>query len=439
MAQGVPPNSQQGSEQADATLLGDVRVLDLTDAQGIYCAKLLADLGADVIRIEPPGGDPLRSLPPFYHDQPDPERSLYWFHFNTNKRGVTLDLERADGRALFRRLAQRADILIESHPPGHLASLGLGYQDLAALNPRLIMTSIAPFGQWGPYKDFKGSDITSLAMSGVMTLAGLPEDPPNRLWGSQAYHMGSVQAAVGTLMALYERELSGQGQHVDVSLQEAASMAQETAMQQFDVKNLIRRRAGGRRAFPASGLYECADGHVFLSIIAGYGATWDDMLAWMASEDKAGDLFEPQWQEVIAVVNDFRSLMSLTVDAKKLEQRLRQFQHIDGLVEAFLRPHTKKELYDAAQSFRIMLVPISSPADLLASDQLAALGFFQQVAHAELNAVLTYPGGPYRLSETPWRIARRAPLIGEHNDEVYRRELGLSPAELTLLKSAGAI
>ncbi|MBI3953473.1 MAG: CoA transferase [Chloroflexi bacterium] len=440
MEQALRPSTGSGSAGQDkATLLGDVRVLDLADAKGVYCAKLLADLGADVVRVEPPGGDPLRNLPPFYHDQPHPERSLYWFHFNTNKRGITLDLERADGRALFRRLVQRADVLVETFPPGHLAARGLGYDALAELNPRLIVTSITGFGQWGPYKDFKASDITSLAMSGVLTLAGLPEDPPNRLWGSQAYHMGSVQAAVGTLMALYERELSGLGQQVDVSLQEAASMAQETAMQQFDIKGVIRRRVGGRRAFPASGIYECADGHVFLSIIAGYGATWDDMLSWMASEGKEGDLLEPQWQEVIAVVNDFRSLMALAVDAKKLAERLRQFQHVDQLVEAFLRPQTKQGLYDAAQSRRIMLVPISSPADLLASEQLAALEFFHQVAHAELGATLTYPGGPYHFSATPWRIRQRAPLIGEHNDEVFCQELGLSHQELSLLKAAGAI
>ncbi|MSQ33140.1 MAG: CoA transferase [Dehalococcoidia bacterium] len=435
MVQALPP----GAEEAEATLLGDIRVLDLADAKGIYCTKLLADLGADVIKVECPGGDPLRNLPPFYHDEPHPERSLYWFHFNTNKRGITLDLERAGGRALFRRLAERADVLVESYPPGHLASLGLDHASLSRLNPRLIVTSITGFGQWGHYKDFKVADITSLAMSGVMTLAGMPEDPPNSFWGSQAYHMGSVQATIGVLMALYERELSGLGQHVDVSLQEAASVTQETAMMHFDIKGHIRRRAGGRRSFPANGVYECADGHVFLSLIAGHGATWDDLLAWMAGEGKVGDLLEPQWQEVIAVVNDFRSLMALTVDAQQLNERLRVFQHIDSLVEAFLRSYTKKELYDAAQGRRIMLVPLSSPADLLASEQLAALSFFHQVTHAELGATLVYPGGPYNFSATPWRLRRRAPLIGEHNDEIYRRELGLSPPELQLLKAAGAI
>ncbi|MBM3946679.1 MAG: CoA transferase [SAR202 cluster bacterium] len=429
----------ENTANGETTALGDIRVLDLADAKGVYCGKLLADLGADVIRIEPPAGDSLRSLPPFYHDQPHPERSLYWFHFNTNKRGVTLDLERADGRALFQRLVATADIVIETYPPGWLAERGAGFAELVDLNPGLIVTSITPYGQWGPYSDFKGSDLTSLAMSGVLTLAGMPSDPPNRLWGSQAYHMASVQAAVGTLMALYERELSGRGQHVDVSMQEAAAMAQETAQLQFDIKGLIRRRAGGRRSLPASGVYECGDGHVFLSIIAGHGATWDDMLAWMASEDKAGDLLEPQWQETIAVVNDFRSLMSLVVDPQKLNERLEQFHHVDGLVEAFLRPHTKKELYDGGQSRRIMIVPISSPADLVASEQLAALGFFQQVTHAELQATLTYPGGPYHLSATPWGIRRRAPLLGEHNDEVYSKELGLPAHELTLLKAAGAI
>ena len=163
------------------TLLGDIRVLDLAGPPGVYCAKLLADLGADVIKIERPGGDPLRNIGPFFHDEPDPEKSLYWFQFNTSKRSITLNLDSADGREILEKLVAKADVIVETFPPGHLEQMGLGYGTLRELNPRLILTSITPFGQTGPYQDFKGSDIIAQAMGGLMNLAGFPEDPPLRI------------------------------------------------------------------------------------------------------------------------------------------------------------------------------------------------------------------------------------------------------------------
>lgn len=166
------------------TLLGDIRVLDLTDQKGVYCTKLLADLGADTIKIEKPGGDPMRRVGPFFHDESDPEKSLYWFHFNTSKRGITLNLETADGREILKRLAGSADVVVETFPPGHLAEIGLGYSVLRQLNPRLVLTSITPFGLTGPHRDFKGSDLIAQAMGGLMYLAGFPEDPPHKLHGS---------------------------------------------------------------------------------------------------------------------------------------------------------------------------------------------------------------------------------------------------------------
>ena len=188
------------------TLLGDIRVLDLADEKGVYCTKLLADLGADTIRIEEPGGDPMRRIGPFFHDEPDHEKSLYWFQFNTSKRGITLNLETADGREILKRLVKTADVVVETFPPGYLDEMGLGYSVLSELNPGVVLTSITPFGQSGPYRDFQSSDLIAQAMGGLMYLAGFPEDAPHKLHGSQAYHSASVQAAVGTMMALYARE-----------------------------------------------------------------------------------------------------------------------------------------------------------------------------------------------------------------------------------------
>ncbi len=228
--------------------LSDLHVLELPGAVGAYCGKLLADLGADVIKVEPPGGDPSRHIPPFFHDDPHPEKSLYFFAFNTSKRSITLDLTRADGRALFRRLARQADVVIDAFPPGHMDSLGIGYQSLRQENPGLVYCSITGFGLWGPHAHYKASDLIAVAMSGMMYLAGFPEDPPNRPYGDQSHYCASVQAAAGILMAILYRDRTGQGQLVEVSMQEALAMNQETAIQYWDLRQELRQRQGeGRR------------------------------------------------------------------------------------------------------------------------------------------------------------------------------------------------
>ena len=250
------------------TLLGDIRVLDLTGEAGVYCTKLLADLGADVLRIEPPGGHPMRNLGPFVNNEPDPDKSLYWFHFNTSKRGITLNPENADGRKIFKRLVESAHVLVETFPPGYMEKIGLGYDVLKEVNPRLIYTAITPFGQTGPYRNFLASDMVAQAMGGLMFLAGFPEDPPYQLGCSQAYHSASVHAAVGTMIALYAADDIGQGQFVDVSLQESVLMSMETAMQHYDIRKEIRQRVGREEpTVPGIGLYPCKDGYVFSYVV----------------------------------------------------------------------------------------------------------------------------------------------------------------------------
>ena len=358
------------------TLLGDIRVLDLADQKGVYCTKLLADLGADTIKIEKPGGDPMRHIGPFFHDEPDPEKSLYWFQFNTSKRGITLNLETADGREILKKLVRTADVMVETFPPGYLDEMGLGYSVLKEINPGLVLTSITPFGQTGPYRDFKASDLIAQAMGGLMYLAGLLEDPPHKLHGSQAYHSASVQAAVGTVMALYARELTGRGQQVDVSMQESVLMSQETAIPSYDLRKVVRRRVSAEtRVIPGVGLYPCKDGYIWSWVLAGAGVGWDVVNDWLDSEGR-----------------------------------------------------------------RIMMVPVQSPKDLLESPQLEALGYFVDVEHPELGMSLKYPGAPcYHISDAPWRISKQPPLIGEHNFEIYEGELGFSREQLATLKQEGAI
>lgn len=423
------------------TLLGDIRVLDLTGEEGVYCTKLLADLGADVLRIEPPGGHPMRRKGPFVHDEPDPEKSLYWFQFNTSKRGITLDLENADGREIFKRLVKTADVLVETFPPGYLDSLEIGYADLKELNPKLIQTSITPFGQTGPYRDFEGPDIVAQAMGGLMFLAGFPEDPPYKLACSQAYHSASVQAAVGTMIALYARDDTERGQFVDVSLQESVLMSMETAMQHYDMRKEIRQRIGREEpVVPGIGLYPCVDGHVFSYVVAGFGAGWDAIVEWMDNQGMAGDLKDEKWNDTWELITNFKMLVALLNDPPKLLASLEKFAQISDLLKAFLSKKTKQQIFDEAAERRIMIAPVQNAKDLVESPQFQALGFFNEVAHPELSMTITYPGAPcYHISDTPWRISRRAPLLGEHNMEIYEKELGLTRNQLSILKNQGAI
>lgn len=423
------------------TLLGDVRVLDLSDEKGVYCAKLFADHGADVLRIEPPSGHPMRNLGPFVDDEPHSEKSLYWWHFNTSKRGITLDLENTDGHNLFKKLVKTADIVLETYPPGYLGSLGLGYQALNKLNPEIIVTSITPFGQTGPYKDFAGSDMVAQAMGGLIYLAGFTKRTPYRLAASQAYHSASVQASVGTLVALYTRDFTGVGQTVEVSIQESVMPAMEVAMQFFDLRKEIRTRQGREKAtVPGIGLYRCKDGYVSSGVFAGAGGGWDQVIDWMDGVGMAGDLKDPKWDEVLEIMLDINELTKLVNDQKAFRAMLDKFAIIDDLYKTFLESKNKQQIFDEAAERRLMIVPVQTVEDLVNSPQLNALDFFQEVEHPELGMTVKYPGAPcYEISDSPWRISRRAPLLGEHNREIYEKELGLSKEQLVQLKRFGAI
>ncbi len=200
-------------------MLSPYRVLDLTDEKGLFCGKMLGDLGADVIKVEKPGGDSARKIGPFYQDDPNPEKSLFWFAFNTSKRGITLDIEKPEGQEIFRKLIESTDVVVESFPPGYMDKLGFGYSELGKINPGLVMVSITPFGQTGPYRDYRTSDIVAWALGGYLYDFGDDDRPPIRIsHHSHAYLHAASEAATGAVMALYYREITGEGQHVDVSI-----------------------------------------------------------------------------------------------------------------------------------------------------------------------------------------------------------------------------
>ncbi len=421
--------------------LDDIRVLDLAGETGVYGTKLLADLGADVIRIEPPDGDPMRSIGPFWHDERAADRSLSFFNLNTNKRSITLDFTKPEGRALFERLVAKADVVVETYEPGYLDSLGLGYAGLCAIRPDIILTSITGFGQTGPHAHYKWSDIVGVAMGGMMALAGDKEDPPNRPYGNQGYICAGIDGATGTMMALVHRDNTGEGQQIDVSMQEALSINMETAMMTYDMNQRIITRTGPRGMVPIDipgiGIYEAKDGQVFSYLGTPGGAPWTVMLDWMNREGLAEDLNDEPYLSMVQGLN-LRFLTGLLLEPEKLTERIKTLAHMYGVFARFCAHMNKWTLYEEAQKQRLMIGIVSTPEDLAKNPQLAARHWYQDVEHDHLGASVRYAGPPYRLSETPWTLRRRPPLPGEHNVEVFG-ELGLGAADLQRLHAQGIV
>jgi crotonobetainyl-CoA:carnitine CoA-transferase CaiB-like acyl-CoA transferase len=400
--------------------LSDIRVIDLTGETGAYATKLLADLGADVIRIEPPSGDPLRNIGPFWHDEGRVDRSLYFFNLNTSKRSMTLDVTTSEGRDVLKKLIATSDVVVESFEPGYLDELGLGYEGLCKIKPDIILTSITGFGQTGPHARYKWSDIVGVAMSGMMTLAGDKDDPPNRPYGNQGYICAGIDGAAGTLMALWHRDNTGEGQHVDVSMQEALSINQETAMMVWDMNKRIASD------LPGIGVFKASDGEIFAYLGTPGGAPWTAMLAWMQEEGKAEDLGEGENLEMVQSLN-LGFLTGLVREPEKLPARIKVLGHMHGVFSRFCASMTKWDLYQGAQSRRLMIGIVSTPEDLAKNPQLEARHWYQDIEHEDLGAKVRYAGPPFRMSATPWAIRRRPPLPGEHTAEILK-ELGLPVA-----------
>ncbi len=413
-------------------LLAPYRVLDLTDGRGLLCGKMLADLGADVVQVERPGGSPARKIGPFYKDEPGAERSLFWWAYCANKRGVTLDLGTTDGAALFRRLVGQADFVIESGDPGQMASLGLGYPELRDLNPRLVMVSITAFGQDGPYADYAASDIVGMALGGFMHLTGDGDRPPLRVSMPQFYQHGSAAGAAGAMIAHTHRQLTGEGQHVDVSCQQAVARTLAHAPQYWDLEQTILRRMGAYRE-SAGGTFTrinwpCKDGYVNFQPgggTAGAARSVRSMLAWMAEEGMgSAELEAINWEE----------LGYGTARAEIMEQTV-------AAVAPFFMTHTRNELADGALERRILLFPVATPNDILAHRQLAARDYYDRIEHDDIGETVTYPGHFVKDLTDPSRVGirRRSPRIGEHNRDILVGELGLNERDLARLTELGVV
>ncbi len=413
-------------------LLDQFRVLDLTDAKGQLAGKILGDMGADVVKVEPPTGDPARSIPPFYHDEPDPEKSLYWWAYNTSKRGVTLDVATADGQDLFKRLVERFDVVLESFAPGHLASLGLGYDDLAKVKPDIIVASLTPFGQTGPYKEFKATDFISVAMSGNMYMTGDADRPPVACQMPTTHFHACAETANAVLTALWYRELHGEGQHVDVSIHEAMQFISYNGPTQLYLKKVKGKRTGALYAVdgPKGRTYQreiwpCKDGFVSFGLRGGPARIpgFQRLVQWMKEEGYGDDFLD---------AIDWPNYNNTMFDQGEVDRLV-------GPIQKFFLSKTALELYEAAVERVLMIAPVYNPAQQLADRHLKARDFFTEVEHPELQRHVVYPGAFVRSDDALVRIRGRAPLIGEHNLEVFEGELGLTRDQLISLKEAGVI
>lgn len=404
-------------------MLSGVRVLDLCDESGFLAGKILAEIGADVVKIEPPGGDGWGRRGPFLGDVKDPERSLRWLALNTSKRGITLDLDRPRGQELFRELVARADVLLETFAPGHLEERGLGGESLRAGNPRLVHVSITPFGLDGPYAGYKASDLVVVAMGGNAQVTGDPDRPPVRCTMPTAYLHAGPEAAAGAAMALWHREQTGQGQRVDVSMQEIQLSTLMTGPGMYVHSGRMPGRTGARLGKTRE-IWKAKDGDVSFGLRGG-PARIPNLVAtveWMAEEGMA-----PDWLRAY----DWKSFNHNTMSDEEVVA-------LEEAFGAFFATKTRRELYEQALVRRIMLAPCNDAREILEQPQLRSRELFTTVDYPEWGAAVEHPDFFAKASRTRIGIRSPAPRIGEHNAQIYA-EIGLEEAELADLRRQGVV
>ncbi len=374
--------------------LGGLRVIDLSQGiAGPYCARLLADLGAEVIKVEPPDGDFTRRLGPFPGDVPDPEKSGLFIHLNGNKQSVTVDLDSKEGRAVLRRLLASADVLIESETPGRMAELGLGFGDVSGECPKLVYCSVTPFGQTGPYAKFKGNSLTCMALSGLMYITGDPGKEPLATGGEPAEYFGALHAWVSVLAALEHRGETGSGQHIDVSCLESLGSADEYNTTMYAWLGAIRRRFYSRHHFPAypSEIFPCRDGHI---VVIGGATGFPLMMAILLEQPELEEhpLFQNPWMRVI------------------------EWEEFEKILRPYLMEHDWLDLLTRAQELRVPFAAVMSPRMLAESDHLAERRFFSEIDQPGVGKLPTI-GTIFRMSETPLSFGP-APALGADSARV---------------------
>jgi crotonobetainyl-CoA:carnitine CoA-transferase CaiB-like acyl-CoA transferase len=393
-------------ESAGSRPLDGIRVVDATDEKGELCARLLADLGADVIRLEPPGGATARRLPPF---APGSGESLSFALRNAGKRGATLDLASATGRSLLGRLLARVDVLVESYTAADPALAALDPEPLCAAHPRLIVTSISDFGRSGPHAHYVGTDLTGFAIGGMMYRSGAAEKPPVAAPGQFAYDAAGVHAALATVLALWQRLRTGRGQHLDVSVQESVAGFSDWSLPSYSVTGQIGHRMGAG----IYSLFPCADGHVRGIVLVKHH--WQALLDWMG---RPSALADPMLDSLIG--------------------RLMNQKTIDAEVGAFFADKKKIDIAVEAQRRGIPVTPLLLPAEVLSNAHTLERGTFRDF-EVSPGEVATFPSGFFEIDGARVGPRDRAPRRGEHNREVWVDDVGLREAELEALRAQGVV
>ena len=403
------------SETTNDGALADLRVLDFTHyVAGPYATKLLADYGADVLKVERPGiGDGARRIGPFPKDIPHPEKSGAFLHLNTNKRSITLNLKSPEAQRIAKRLIAQADVVVESFRPGKMAAFGLDYETLREINPRVVMTSISNFGQTGPYRNFRVSDLIIYGMGGEMYSTGLEDREPLKLGEDVVLYQAGAIAATATMGAVF----ADGSQHVDISLMETQIGSIDRRMSMllaYQYNNEISMRSATATAggYP-NGVFICLDGYVQ---IAGGRNYFDRVVAMMGAPDV---LLEDRWYEPEAQYDP------------ELEDEFSAY-FIPWCLE-----RTKKEIWHDAQEAGVLSAPINATSDLVGDDAFHARGAFTEIEHP-LAGNLLYPGRPFIMNESPWSVRRPAPLLGQHTNETLRA-LGYSQSDAEGLREQGIV
>ena len=408
--------------------LAGLRALDLTDEKGLSSARILADYGVDVIKIEPPKGSKARNVGPFYHNVPDVDKSFHWMYYCANERGITLDIEKKEGQAILGKLVKSADFVFESFQPGYLDKLGIGYKWMEKIKPDTILTSITPFGQDGPYKDYKASDLVCWSMGGYTWMVGDEDRPPVQITFPQAYLHASAEAAAASLLGHYHRLITGEGQHIDLSIQACVVRDLMNAPLFWELSHVVLKRSGPYRVGLTIGAkqrlhWKCKDGYVTYLMMGGAIGRRDNkaLTDFMIEKDACPDFLK----EV-----DWKNFNMAGTSQEFIDK-------VDAAREAFFLRFTKQELYQEAIKRHMTIYPVATVEDIAKDKQLEAREFWEVVDAPETGS-MKYPGALARLSETPCVKRERAPHIGEHNQEIYT-ELGYSESAIKAFKQAGVI
>jgi crotonobetainyl-CoA:carnitine CoA-transferase CaiB-like acyl-CoA transferase len=406
--------AQHAISPAEMSLFGDILALDLTSTiRGMHCTKMFGDYGAEVILVEPVGGSPARRIGPFANGKPGLETSLHFIHHNRNKRSITLNLYKTRGQELLRDLVHAADIVVEDWPVGALEALGLGFAQLHAINPRLVMCSITGFGQTGPYAHYKTSNIVEDAMGGLMGITGPADKPPTMSGGRLAEHNTAVHAAFATAAALLYRDLHNAGQHIDVSAQECVANVLENALEEYTYTGSVRKRAGSRHptAWPCT-VFPCKDGYIGMCCAQEKEAIAAALLA--EDEDLAKEL--------------------PTMD--RFERRARADELEPRLIAGYMK-YGKAELFHRGQALGCPIAMTSDARDLANDPHLNEVGFFAEFEHPVIGKFKDI-AAPVYFTETPGIMRSAAPLLGQHTAEILH-SVGIGEAELSFLRADGVI